>query len=347
MTDYTSNIDLSEAAKLIRRAGDNVLVTTHVKPDGDAFGSVVALVAAMRQLGQQASGCLMPPVLGNLMRLSGAQLIQVHDDAQPLPEPSLVIVLDSGAWSQLMPLREQLERWTDRMLIIDHHTSGDVPATWRYVDTAAAACCEIVAELIDQMAGNGDELISNPTIAQALFVGLASDTGWFRFSNTRPQTHELAARLLRDGVDHAELYRVLEQMERPEKLALLIRAVDSLQLLANGRAAVMTLCAADFRETGALSEETERLVDIPQMVASVQAVVLITEPPDDANGDAPPIRMSFRSKPGPDAIDVAELARQFGGGGHARAAGAKVAAPLQQVVQQVGEALSAAVQAQV
>jgi phosphoesterase RecJ-like protein len=159
-------------------------------------------------------------------------------------------------------------------------------------------------------------------IAEALFVGIASDTGWFRFSNTRPQTHRLAARLLEFGIDHADLHMRLEQAERPEKLGLMTRALDSLQLVAGGKAAVMTLRQRDFAETGARYEETERLVDLPQVVQSVHVVALITE---TAEGT---IRVSFRSKPDDEPIDVNELARQFGGGGHARAAAAKTALKL-------------------
>ena len=112
----------------------------------------------------------------------------------------------------------------------------------------------------------------------------------------------------------------MEQGERPEKLKLLIRALDSLQLLADSRVAVMTLRQADFEDTGAYAEETERFIDLPQIVATVQVVAMIAEP---ADGEGP-MRLSFRSKPGPDAVNVAELAARYGGGGHARAAGAKV-----------------------
>ncbi len=326
---------------MIRRGGDGVLITTHAKPDGDAFGSVLALTVALHKAGQRATACLMPPVPAYLMQLRGAELVRVHQDGDTLVEPGLVVVLDTGAWAQLAPIRPQLEGWTDRTLIIDHHLNGDVPARWHYIDAQGAACCEIVAQLLDEM-----KLPFDPIVCEALYVGIASDTGWFRFSNTRPQTHELAARLLRQGVDHAELYRKIEQAERPEKLALLIRALDSLQLLADGRVAVMTLRAADFAETGAVDEETERFVDVPQAVTSVQMVVLITESPSatDGSGRADrPIRLSFRSKPGPGAINVARLAQRFGGGGHARAAGAKVDAPLEDVILQITEVLTAAV----
>jgi phosphoesterase RecJ-like protein len=150
-------------------------------------------------------------------------------------------------------------------------------------------------------------------------------------------------------VDQADVYRRIEQAERTQKLALLCRALDSLELVADGRIALMHLHAADFVQTGAWAEETERFIDVPQMVASVEAVVLAVETlPGDPNGAASRsegggVRLSFRSKVGPDAMNVAELAARFGGGGHARAAGAKLAGPLDAVLDQVRTALVAAV----
>jgi len=146
-------------------------------------------------------------------------------------------------------------------------------------------------------------------------------------------------------VNHADLYARLEQAERPEKLKLLIRAVASMKLLADGRAATMTLRKTDFDETGALEEETERLIDIPQQVASIQAICLIVERCEADDDEACTTRLSFRSKPGPGAVKVAELAAQSGGGGHARAAGAKIDAPVDEVAARVEQALVEALRA--
>jgi phosphoesterase RecJ-like protein len=248
---------------------------------------------------------------------------------QPQNEPDRIVVVDTGAWSQLDPMRAWLEQRAERTIVIDHHLRGDEVGDMRFIDAKAAAACEIVADLIDLLGVEHDAVIRD-----ALFVGIASDTGWFRFSNARPRTHELAARLLREGVDHAALYGQLEQGDRPEKLRLLIRALDSLKLIRDGRAAVMTLRQADFEDTGANSEETERFVDLPQIVRDVQLVVLITEQQEG------PTRLSFRSKSIEDAVNVSRLAQQFGGGGHARAAGAKVDAPIDVVEQRVIDAIS-------
>ncbi len=357
MNPYRSNIDLATVADKICRS-KKISMTTHAKPDGDAFGSVVAMAAALRELGRNVSAWFMSPVPTTFADLQGRELVQLYNPSVGLPDTDLLLVLDTGAWSQLTPMRQAIGRVLDRTLLIDHHLAGDVPATWRYIDHEAAACCEIVAKLIKQIQCDTKTAVDlfTPTVCQALFAGVASDTGWFRFSNTRAQTHDLAAELIRRGVNQAQLYYQLEQQARPEKLALQIRALESLKLHAAGRVALMVLSADDFIQTGAILEETERFVDMPQSVRSVEVVVLITQPPphhtqapsatsSGAPADGQTIRLSFRSKPGPNAVDVARLAGQFGGGGHARAAGAKVKAPLEQVVEQVAAAAVTAVKA--
>lgn len=352
---YTrSTLDLEAVAELLRAVDGPVLVLTHAKPDGDAFGSLVALTATLDCLGKTARGVFVPPVPAALSKLAGMDLADVWNEGYRLPfEPALVVIVDTGAWSQVGPLREFVEPRLDRTLILDHHLSGDIAAADRYVVGEAAAACEIVAELVELLIPacmssvapgrrEGDTAGYTPlppVIRDALFVGIASDTGWFRFSNVRPQTHELAAKLIRQGVDHADLYQQLEQAERPEKLALLTRALENLTLHAHGKAAVMTLRLQDFIDTGARPEETERLIDTPQMVGGIEVFVVVTEA-KTPDGE-PQTRMSFRSKhaEGDDAVNVADLAGQFGGGGHARAAGAKVDRPVDEVLTELASVL--------
>jgi phosphoesterase RecJ-like protein len=328
---YESNITLQAAGQKLRVAR-KIVVTTHAKPDGDAFGSVIALCEVLKRQQTDVTALFMPPIPEGLKDLGGDLDITLFDDDYELPEADLYVVVDTGAWAQISPLREQLKKHLDKTLVIDHHISGDIDAAFKFIDSKAAACAEIIARFVDELMAH---VFEDKVVSNALYVGIATDTGWFKFSNTRPQTHELAARLIAAGVDHAALYAMCEQTERPEKLKLMIRALSSLELLNNANAAVMVLRKADFEQTGALPVETERFVDIPQMVASVQVVVLICE-----STDGGPIRISFRSKPGENAVNVAELAANFGGGGHARAAGAKVDGDLQQVIDKVRGLLS-------
>ena len=356
MEAYRSTLKLSGAADLVTAAAGPILVVTHAKPDGDAFGSVIALTATLKALGQPVTACFVPPVPASLLDLHGSNLAELFDDQIVFPEPALQVVLDTGAWTQIGPLRPILEPYLDRTLIIDHHLSGDVAACHRWIEPQAAACSELVAQLVDRLLPSGVVPNGNmhgteersarwlPVIHESLFVGIASDTGWFRFSNTRAQTHELASRLLHAGIDHAAIFRKLEQAERPEKLALLTHALNSLELVAKGRAAIIELRLADFEQTGALEQETERLIDVPQQVGVIRVIALISERTNGFNrGEGIQTRVSFRSKSGPDAVNVAEIAQQFGGGGHARAAGATINEPIDQVRKRVTHVLTNAV----
>lgn len=358
MSEYQSNITPQDLVDRLVNLPGPVSVVTHGKPDGDAIGSVIAMTACLNQIGVKARGLLVAPVPEALAKLPGSEwydVIEPNAPADDLPAPRSMVIVDTGAWSQVGPTRSMIEPRLEHTIIIDHHLMGDIPAGTRYVDADAGSCCEIMAELIDRLMPydaqgpigkvnirrNSDRGAVHPlppVIRDALFVGIASDTGWFRFSNARPQTHEVAAKLLRQGVDHAQLYARLEQSERPNKVALMTRALDSLQLFADGQAAVMSLSRSDFEQTGATDDETDRLIDLPQQIGTVQVIALLSERPDSDDGLLTSI--SFRSKPGDEAVNVADLASMFGGGGHARAAGAKVHKPIGQVIDDVIAAIS-------
>ncbi|MEQ9454260.1 MAG: DHHA1 domain-containing protein [Phycisphaeraceae bacterium] len=339
---YTSTLSADQAAAWLLEAGAGgpVSVMTHTKPDGDAFGSVVAVVGTLCALGMEAHGYVVPPIHSGVGRLPGQELVSVVNGtaggAQVPAEGSLVIV-DTGAWSQVGPLAGVVAGRLERTLLIDHHLSGDIPAGARHIDGGAAACCEVLYPILGHCLVSGG-LGMPDAVRDGLYAGITSDTGWFRFSNTRPGTLRAAADLVEMGVDSPTLLATLEQSERPEKLALLRRAIGSLELWHDQSVAVMTLRRADFEATGALEEETERFVDVPQQVMTVKVVVLVVEKLEGGG-----CKLSFRSKPGDDAVNVSELARTFGGGGHARASGARVSVSVEEAVgllrERVGEVL--------
>lgn len=346
MAEYISNVDLPAAIEFLTQC-PKVQVLTHVKPDGDAIGSVIALVRTLKRSGIAAEGLLVPPIPGGLKSLAGfgdTRLFEAGRDTEPADG---VVLLDTGAWSQLGAAAELIRRAEPRLLIIDHHLGGDVPARRRYIDGHAAATAEIIADLLALWPIREGDVFDDEAVREAVFTGIASDTGWFRFSNTRARTHELAAMLIRRGLDQASLYQRTEQSERVEKLSLMVRSLHSLELLASGRAAIMSLRASDFEQTGASVEETDRFVDLPRMVDTVEVAILAVESPmpkaeSGTNGsdDAlPEIRLSLRSKAGPNAVNVATLAAKFHGGGHARAAGARLRCTLDEALDQLRKAL--------
>lgn len=313
-----------------------LLITTHVRPDGDAIGTTAALVLAMRKAGIESEVLLLSKLPTKYSFIYNDNSIVHHDVENDWPAGfSLdrydgLLVADTGTWSQLPGLKERIEKWNGRKMVLDHHLTQEDWADLKLVVTEAAAAAEIAAELIAQW---GIEI--DAKIATAIYVAIVSDTGWFQFSNTRPFTHRLAAMLIEKGVNTDQIYQHLYQNERAERISLQTRAMQSMQLLCDGKLAVMTLRKSDFDETRARVPDTENLINIPLQIRTVQAVALITEVPEGG-----PIRISLRSK---GQLDCARFAERFGGGGHARAAGLKLTDSLDAASSQIVNALLIAI----
>jgi phosphoesterase RecJ-like protein len=169
--------------------------------------------------------------------------------------------------------------------------------------------------------------------AEALAVAITSDTGWLRFANTDSRCLRTVARLLEDGPSGAgvrmdKLYMRLFQCDRPQRLRLTARMLQSLELHCGDRLATMMIRKADFDATGALPEETENLVNEALRMACVETAILLVENGPAPDGGGPIVRVSLRSR---DEVDVAAVAARFGGGGHARAAGVRQAVPIEKL----------------
>jgi phosphoesterase RecJ-like protein len=311
-----------------------VLVTTHVRPDGDAIGSSAAMAMGLRLKGIAAEVLLLSHIPRKYAYIFAENAIVSHDAEKGWPLDldlsgfDALLVVDTGTWSQLPGLKERLAGWTKPKLVIDHHLTQEAWADQRIVVTEAAAAGEIIAELFERW-----WIPLDKALATALYLAIATDTGWFQFSNTRPYTLRLAARLMECGVDTDRMYQSIYQNERHQRLALQTQAQQSLELLEEGRLAVMRIASDDFARTGATIGETEQVINIPLQIASVEVSILLVEPPDGG-----PIRVSLRSKGG---VDVARFAEGFGGGGHARASGLKISGPLSEVENNIVSAMRA------
>jgi phosphoesterase RecJ-like protein len=309
-----------------------VLVTTHVRPDGDALGSAAALVLALRAKGVAAKVLLLshlPTKYAFVFRDPGIEWIDAEKCFPPdfsLDAYDTLLVVDTGTWSQLPGLRPYVEAFKGTKLVVDHHQTQEDWADHKLVIKEAAAAGEIVAELIEQW-----DVPFTKEIATAIFVAIVSDTCWFQYSSTRPFTLRLGAELIEAGVDTDRLYQLLYQNERAERVTLQTRAMQSMELLAENRLSVMRVSKADFVESRAGVNDTENLINIPLQIRTVEASVLLVEPPEGG-----PIRISFRSK---GSVDCANFAEQFQGGGHKRAAGAKLNTTLQAAHDQIVTAL--------
>ena len=336
---YASTATPQRLAERIRGAA-SLLVTSHDKPDGDAVGSVLALVRAARAAGIRAEGWLSGPFDPSLSVLLAGELVGRAPESMPAGEFDLVAVVDTGSWSQLEHLGAWLRARQDRCIGVDHHRSGDTGFADRIVETGCASCTQALVPVIDALGVSFDAPGSGGagSIAEALFAGLATDTGWFRFSGADAAVFALASRLLGAGVEKDRLYRQLEETARPQRIGLLGHALGRLRWLAGGRAALMTLSPQDFSRSSGSAEDLAGVVNVPMTVGSVEVSVLLSQ-----NEPGPVVKISFRSKPpmvrGGPFVDVNRLAGEFGGGGHVHAAGARFRGDMEQAAAAVSAAI--------
>ncbi|MBL7221282.1 MAG: DHH family phosphoesterase [Phycisphaerae bacterium] len=297
---------LDAVAGRLAEAG-NILLVTHGRPDGDGLGSMLALATAARGAGKDVHMLVPGEIPARLGFMFDRQHPGGTDEFGALSEASdLIVILDTHALAQLDGLADALGRLSDRIVVIDHHSTGDALSEVVWIDPSAAATGVMAGEVIDALKWPMDA-----TIAEALLAAVLTDTGWLRFANTDGRCLRAVAHWTDLGVRPDILYRKIYQSDRPQRLALMIRLLQSMEFRFDSQLAVMTLRSGDFDETGALRSETENMVNEALRIGTVESAILLVEDHDQ-------VRVSLRSR---DHVDVAKLAGQFGGGGHRRAAG--------------------------
>jgi len=235
-------------------------------------------------------------------------------------------IVDTNSCVQLPQFDEWLKKSKKKILVIDHHITNDGLGDVELVDTTAAAAGEIV---LDLMKYAGWPL--TPGIAEALFVALSTDTGWFRFGNADSRIFRCAAELIDAGARPNLLYGKMYQNFSPQRLKLMIRMLERLELHFDGRLATQCIMRSDFDETGATGPDTENLIDECQRLTSVEAAALFVELADGK------FRCSLRSKAD---IDVRRIAQKYGGGGHKVAAGLTLTGPFENAKQIILDAVA-------
>jgi nanoRNase/pAp phosphatase (c-di-AMP/oligoRNAs hydrolase) len=318
-----------QAIKLITEAKD-ILVTTHTRPDGDACGCVRAVTEVLRGRGKTVRPLLLSPMpdwygflFDEKVPVLG-QDVQVQDLTGGGFGPiDLVIIVDTNSYSQLPGFETYLQQTTGPVLVIDHHVAADPLGRVRIVDETAAAAGLVLYDFL-QYAGWP---IPRPA-AEGLFVAISTDTGWFHLRNTDSRVFRRCAELIESGIEPNDLYHKLYQSFSYPRFQLLVAMLNTVELHCDGRYASQYLRRADFERTGAAYRDTENLVNECQRIDSVSVAALFIELKDGR------IRCSLRSRPdarrpGAPAVDVNEIARQFGGGGHKMASGTYLPAPLE------------------
>ncbi len=326
------SVDFRRAIELIDKSG-SVLLTTHTKPDGDACGCVAALSEALRALGKKVQSLMLTEVPQWYEFLFGEKASVFGEDVTAeqilqgrLGECDLILIVDADSYSQLGDFEQYLKQNNTRygrrhkpVLVIDHHATSDGVGDVQLVDSSAAATGLIVLDLIKHAGWAVTE-----RMAEALFAAIATDTGWFQFSNTDSRVYAACAELTDAGAKPTQVYEKLYHNFSHARFRLMLAMLDTLELHFDGQFAVQHILQRDFERTGTTYADTENLINECHRIGTVKASALFVELKDGR------IRCSLRSRGG---VDVSKIAEKFGGGGHKSAAGAYLPGPLQNAKQ--------------
>ena len=296
---------------------ERFLLTTHVNPDGDAVGSLVGLGLYLEELGKTVLLAMEHPVPPMYRFLDPEGRVRRYEPGRDDPDIAacdMAIVLDVGALDRVGRLEAPLRRHEVPVACIDHHATNNGFADVNVVRPEAASTCSLILGLIRAMGRT-----PSPRVAEALYVGLATDTGGFRFPNASPQAFRDAAALVEAGADVPRIYEAVYENHSAASLRLLGLALASLQTDCGGQLAWLTLTQAMFEETGADESETEGIIDHARRLGGAEILIVFRELADGGT------RVSLRAK---HDLDVGALAARFGGGGHRKAAGIALDTPL-------------------
>lgn len=309
------------AAELV--AGRRVVLSTHMSADGDGCGSEVALARLLAQRGLDVR-IVNPTPWPDLFAFLLGDDVKEESGKGPaaLQDIDLLVVLDISDVRRLGALADTVRRLRVPKLVIDHHIASEDPAgEVLFTDVSACATGELVYDLASVL---GFEL--TPPVAQALYVAILTDTGSFRFSNTSPRCHAIAADLLATGVDPEDMYVRIYASAPAGRVRLLADVLSTLGVDEKRGLAWLSMMNGSLEKYGVRQEDLDGIVEHARSIAGTRMALFFR---DLGYGK---VKVSFRST---GEVDVNAFARQFGGGGHAKASGALIAGSLEEVRERV------------
>lgn len=325
--------DLKRVVRLVREKS-RFLIVSHVNPDADAVGSILALGLALRNIGKKVVIYNRGGVPQILRFLPGSHLVR-----------SSLTDISSGFHATFVLDCADMDRAGDEFqeylgsdgcgttVLIDHHETNSSSADLSLLDPDSSSTGMIVYSLLKELSFR-----ITPDIAENIYTTIVSDTGSFGYSNTSPETFRVAAELVELGASPAETSQALFESEPLRKLKLLGFVLPTLEITEDGHIAWVMVDRAMYEATGASREDTDGMVNFPRSIDGVRVAVLFRDEGDDNN---PEWKVSLRSK---GETNVARVAKEFGGGGHRQAAGCTVAGEFEQVkrrvISRVGKALT-------
>ena len=304
--------------------GKNFILTTHVNPDGDGLGCEIALATYLRQLGKRVqifNHSVTPPNYEFLDPLGDILIFEKGRDGHVIEESDVIFIMDISDWKRLRELGEFIKPLSIPKVCIDHHPLEQPFVDLDVIYPKASSTGEMIFELLARLGARIDG-----RIAQALYTAVMTDTGGFRFSNTTPNAHQIAATLIsKGGVQPHVIYQKIFETQPAQRMKLLAMILADLHFEENGQIVWFTVTRAMLNDTGTQPHDTEGFADFPRSIEGVELCLMFLETKDGK------VKISFRSK-GRHVING--LASRFGGG-HQFAAGAVVEDTMPNVVAMV------------
>lgn len=312
----SKEINLQETGRMLL-AAENLVLCTHVSPDGDTLGSTLGLARFLRQQGKQVTVFCDDDINKSLSFIPGIEMCE-RPEADSNVVTDLLVVIDASSFDRVGLVSEVVK--PKAVLNIDHHISNTRFADYLYLDAEAAAVGEVMCDLFADMHWAVDK-----EIATCFYTAISTDCGSFRYANTTPKTMRTAAKLLEYGVQPNEISDCLDIRSR-ETVELLAKVLPSLSFACNGKIAYLTITNNLYNKDA----QTDSFVSYPRSIEGVDVAVMFKAVEPEVT------RVSMRSK----KVDVASVALEFGGGGHLRAAGCTIYAPIEAAREQLIKALS-------
>ncbi len=313
-------ITLESAAKTLL-SKDKILILTHRSPDGDTIGSGYALAMALRKLGKNVKVDCTDPFPEKYSYFT--------DKLEKLEFDEEFVVSVDVADTKL--LGEKLSDYADKIdLCIDHHGSNTKFAKEYYVESSAAAAAQVIAKLIKFMNVEFDKDIAN-----AIYTGITTDTGCFRYTNVTAETHRIAADMIDCGAESGMINRLMFETKSRSRLEIERRVMDSMQFYLDGKCAIAYATIDMMKESGAVDSDMEGVASLPRQIEGVMAGITLRE---KNNGK---FKVSVRTT---DELDASAICANFGGGGHKAAAGCMITGTLNEAIEQIVEVVRQALE---
>jgi phosphoesterase RecJ-like protein len=319
-----------EPLRPILAAHQRFVISSHVRPDADAIGSEIGLARVLQALGKTVQIINHSPTPPNLLFLDPGRDVKqlgVSATAADVAAAEVHFIVDTSSWIQLNDVGKAMRDSGAIRIVIDHHVSADDLGATEFKDVECEATGSLIFDLSQFL---GIDLKADA--ATALFAAIATDTGWFRFSAVTSETMRRISQLMEYGASPSAIFRELYEQSSLARMHLIGRALSRMVLDCGGDLAFLSIPWSDFEETHAVSSDTEDLVNECLKVTGTKGAFIAIEM------QSRQVKVSFRSRS--EALDVARIAEQFGGGGHRQAAGATLAGPLPEALERARKAMA-------